>query len=644
MNSNDLTLEITKLEEKKKKVKSKIQTYWPKVTLAQKRTISRYLELIEESERLLKLNKEIELCIQVQKQLSLTDSRISAMNQIGKLERWIKWKPARRFYYFQEMLSDKKDYLELETEERISIEKENELIRLIIINPLKITDAMLEHAWLMTESYNELSYDWKIKYKLSRINQLKSALTKTIPLRTEWNISENTWRIVVSQNTWNHLSYWNILLFQESMFWERIMLNFNDIYSFARSQRHSLDSLKEKEKDLVSAFEFLRRSDSWVRKRETRNIPVFELITKTLWKYNNRLIKEIVSHLKQIKFINTREDLKHLKKAVILLERRVKEIQSQISNIEKQINIINKKISENEGKWKNFKTNFKNTLSKLEWEDTDKIIDTYIAIEKKLEINNRLDISEIMKKIRDRLAFIETFSIEEEAKKQAYFWYEEDKKEWKPYINSKEYREHQYFEALKQKQEYKLSYIQENEDMIFELKNILNSYSNDKKRLIDTLYSVLKMYLLWKDEFTPKPYIRIYNKLYWELKNIEKAISKWNIIWIYRSLLSIKMTIKEQDFYIILWKLEDIDELKYIKENESIRKKYSWIIWKIINNINERTFLKNVKFNPNSLTYLKFKIFTKILSDIKNHIDNWDYEWFLNYIKNVKKSNGLLEI
>lgn len=639
MKNNILSQEITRNEIRKNRLLLRIKKYPNKINKSQEKVVSKYIELLDKNEELKKIENQAKLCIEEQKNMSLCSHEINLMNTNSTNPRSLKWKPARRFYYLQEILSDKEDYLELEIETKISPEKESQLIKQIIINPLKISNKLLENLGLKPEWFEDLSLIKQIKYKINILKNIKESLCKTIPLEVSWNINENTWRIILcndSRSKW----YWNIFLFQQSSDWkDRTISNFDNVFTFIRSQKHTLDELIDKYKALQTASEYLKRSESWIKNKDMNNLVVFGFLVKELSKYKNSSITEIAKCLKSINFQDTKKDLENQKKASKLLEIRLREINSQVNNISKELKIIEKIVSEEREKWRNFKKIFSSYITKLNALNPDKIIEEYIKIEKELWIKWKYEIKEIMLKIREKLIELNCFDVDYEARKQAYLWYEIDKKEWKNYISSPDYSEHQYLESLKQKKEYRDKMATKQQKIIEDFKKIIEKYreiNNWNNHILDTIYSYLKLYRLSRWTFMPNPYNKVYDKLYWELKNIEKSSRNWDIIWFFRSILAINISIKEQDFFIIINKLEDIEEIKLIWEDEKVREKYVWIIWNTIKSMNKNKFLKSIKIEKNSKTNIKFWIYTKIFNDIYKIIWQWNYDELIKYLKNLK--------
>jgi len=315
----------------------------------------------------------------------------------NKLKEALIKKRNMRFYNFQFLFTEPKDYLELHNDE-ITKNKENNLINKINISPDKVHDNILIKLWLVWEEYNELleelknSSKWldirllkleilkkkieaikKLKEEFKNLNPLKvSRLKDTTRIMTIWNWA-NAGKIVLTQSpemfNKNKSWTWNLDM-------NKSIYIFDDIFSFLRSQIYSLRNIEDKKEAIKNSKEKSGElSQNWNNK-ETDDLKwEVEKITEELKWYNTYFESKVKnSRVPKIRYKNPITDSSVMYWIKNDLWKWFLKLNANQWVINSQVEIIKEDINEQIKKYKNFLNNFTNFINTLDQNELTYVI------------------------------------------------------------------------------------------------------------------------------------------------------------------------------------------------------------------------------------------------------------------------------
>lgn len=400
-----------KLVEEKEEIEEYLDTV--EINGSTKNTVKEKRKRIEEILNEI-INLDIEICLKEQRTKSSQSKYLKEFHHTEKhtLESAIRQKPSRRFYHFQELFCDYRDYRELD--DTISLSKENNEIKNIIIHPDKLSIQFLIELWLLDEEFKEKTIEEKNDIKISLIPRIKEILSNTTPLEVSWN-NKTTWRILIFWNNSKNLEGKIILI---NTFQRRVEKNkrttsksltiFDDIYTFYRSQLYTTKSLLEKQTILKKLQSSLLKviqdyeitfGENWKPEKIIELEEIKELIKKSGSFYEQ---KAYIDRLEKVIWKNSVQDKNRLRWAYNDLHKQYLSKLSIWENVEKHASIIENLIFQEKIKWKLLEENFKKKIEFLDQEVLHKLIKNW-SWEELLEYftKNRIFFTRINKALKD---------------------------------------------------------------------------------------------------------------------------------------------------------------------------------------------------------------------------------------------------
>ncbi|EKE30242.1 MAG: hypothetical protein ACD_2C00018G0005 [uncultured bacterium (gcode 4)] len=584
----------------------------------------KYGYLLEMENQVKEAMEMLSASLEAQRRIADKNPMIQVISEPGNQ----RWKISRRYNYLQEIFCLAKDYREPK-DGILNIEDENQLMKSMIIHAEFISDELLLELWLEDEGFLKLEYPEQLKRKLQHIDEIKWFFSETLPLQIGNWANDYTWRIMTAKKAKNP-SYWKIILIQSVESWDetsrkqRKTLTFHDdIYTFQRSQKHTISSLNSKEKSLGKVLASLRKLRFQIGSKT-----FLESVSKNieaLDSYKSYHLKISASHLKKIKWADLKSDKENLEWAISRIDMKLKEIISQKSSIYKHSENIWETIRNFEEDWKNFYKNFKNILKKFNNAKIDDIVEAFWRLDADFKKSFPERISSILNDTNDAISIINLVDYDEEAKVMAYLWALEDSAHGRA-TDSREYQEHQYFEAMKQKKVY---FWAMKSEKLKELDFIKESWTSFKEfednGNFNMLLSIIDTYLKSRPEFCINPFARIYERVWSEYFKIGIFKTKKDMIWIIKSILTINLLLKEQWFLIFMSKLEwNLDASKM--ERSDYSRDIIW--WRINKNLGEMTkkdFLAKYNFPKDSTVNKRFEDHIRILLRLKKLFAQKEY-------------------
>ncbi len=608
----------------------------------------RYFAIIEDEKDLKEAKELLDICLKQQREISTSFDELDLINSnnVSNINSRIRKRPSKRFYNLQEVLCDKQDFLIIKGDEKLTVPFENALIERLIINPEMISDELLVSLWLVKENFYKLSYAKKLKIKISLLSKFKKILSNTTPLNI-WQESEaNTWRIMVCNHK-SEASNGDILLIQNTDSLEenadykkKVLCVHDNIYSFIRSQNHTIESIKEKERLLSKIYDTLKSIKFWLLKwtKHSKDMALI-LLSKQINSLKRFRWFRFENCLNQLKTIEWKDALNDWAKINYMLEAidwKLKTLISQKNTISKHVDNIHKITHNSEINWNILRKNYKELARKLEKNGASKHVLEYINQDEEFKKSFKGTSEDLIFEISHWIEVTILQDLDEQAKQEAYLWSEIDSKNGID-TSSKPYQDHQYFEALKQKREYYKKGVKLDEKRLwFVLDMHRITHARWYWKTIESILELLKVFLSSKWDFCPYPYSKVYDNIWYEKKRLKKAFENNDPIETYRTILSILITIKEYDVLIYLSRLEWNKEISKIKQDAFIREKFENATNQKIGNLLKRDFLKDIDFPIDSHVHRRFLTFLKILNTVKAFMAKWRSDELINYIKSLR--------
>lgn len=325
----------------------------------------------------------------------------SRHHEVYMYRRELNKKPSKRFYYFEQIFSNPSNYYLL-SDDTISLLKENDCIRNLVIDPEFIDDKFLISIWECENDFLKLGELEKLEFKISFIPKLKEILARSCPLKI-WDQRYSA-RITCLQNG-KILCFLSLETREDGIpiinNYKKVLV-FNDIYSLYRSELYTKDILKEKQESLTLLKEKIMALIDSSSSEKSQDINQKELanIANTLKKWKNYWEQRIlIDRLSKIKNTHYWNDISRLTWALNDSYKAYLNRLSQSTSLNIHTIILDWIINDEQNKWNKLYDLIIKNLEDLEEDELINISLNQDNSEWKLGIINK-KIDNILKKLR----------------------------------------------------------------------------------------------------------------------------------------------------------------------------------------------------------------------------------------------------